>query len=80
MISEGRAGLKHLHDQRIVHADIKGPNLMIFEKTEKDGKVVSKLKISDFGTATKIPKNKSMINSTYTIQYIYLAILLIKKV
>jgi serine/threonine protein kinase len=60
--NQGKQGLNAMHDSRCMHGDIKAPNLMLFPKTTKNGKSISKLLVSDFGTATKIPRNKTLIN------------------
>lgn len=49
-------GVKFLHDNNILHLDIKGLNLLIFD----EGKT---LKLCDFGTAVKIDDITSSIGN-----------------
>ena len=59
IIYEVAKGLKHAHEKKIVHADIKHANILI-----KDGKI----KISDWGLS-KVKRGKSLSISALTPEY-----------
>ena len=44
--------LKFLHEQNIVHRDIKSDNLILMENEDEPGQIL--VKLSDFGLAAKI--------------------------
>ena len=66
-ISQVLEGLVYLHDQGVIHRDIKGANIL----TNKDGCV----KLADFGVASKATAtaaNKdAVVGSPYWSEYIY---------
>lgn len=48
-ISQVLLGLQYLHDQGVLHRDIKGANILITKHNE-----ISQIKLADFGVAVKI--------------------------
>ena len=71
-ISNFFSGLWYLHDNKILHRDIKLENIMIsnIEKDNKTGEDLFWIKIIDFGTAKIFEKNKKerdVVGSSYYI-------------
>merc|ERR1719431_1511592 len=56
-------GLKHMHEQNIIHLDIKPENIMCKTKISADVKLI------DFGLATKIDPNEVVKVSTGTAEF-----------
>jgi len=56
-------GLKHMHEQSIIHLDIKPENIMCKTKVSADVKLI------DFGLATKIDPNEVVKVSTGTAEF-----------
>lgn len=56
-ISQVLQGLVYLHDQGVIHRDIKGANIL----TNKDGTV----KLADFGVATAQVSDGTVVGSPY---------------
>lgn len=66
MASDALKGLKALHDAGYSHNDIKPDNILVGEKTKKDGTNRINLKIADFGAMTKITNtNKIFTNKNF---------------
>lgn len=62
-ISQVLHGLVYLHDQGVIHRDIKGANIL----TNKDGCV----KLADFGVATAQVSDGAVVGSPYWSTYLY---------
>ena len=62
---EGASALKYLHEQRVIHRDVKGSNCLLF------GDHV--LKLSDFGLARDMDDDASMISSSVKGTPVYMA-------
>lgn len=43
--------MKHVHDRKILHRDLKGQNIFLQSFKTKDGTVKNKVKLGDFGVA-----------------------------
>lgn len=56
------SGVKYIHDQGVMHRDIKGANLLLNNKGE--------LKLTDFGLARNTnPQHKNYTNRVVTLWY-----------
>lgn len=72
MASDALKGLKALHDAGYSHNDIKPDNILVGEKTKKDGTNRINLKIADFGAMTKITNtNKIFTNKNFNAPDFY---------
>ena len=60
-ISQVLDGLVYLHDQGVIHRDIKGANIL----TNKDGTV----KLADFGVATAQVSDGAVVGSPYWSEF-----------
>lgn len=58
-------GLKDLHDNNIVHRDVKLENMLVLKKDDNNIHVV----LSDLGLAEKLPKGKKTIFNYGTLEY-----------
>ena len=62
-ISQVLHGLVYLHDQGVIHRDIKGANIL----TNKDGCV----KLADFGVATAQVSDSAVVGSPYWSKFTF---------
>ena len=49
-----RNGIKHLHEQKLVHCDLRPPNVFVMFKEEEEGNAVLEVAIGDFDASLKI--------------------------
>ena len=55
-------GLKHLHDESIMHRDLKPPNILVKKKQDKEGDVFV-MKLSDFGLSRQLGPNEEFAHT-----------------